>query len=288
MLKLVVIGTIAIAANAYTHQIISDVKAKTNLWTPTELSENQFQGYSRAQLNALCGSIITPSNDLPTFTDETTAAASFDSRTQWPGKIGAIRDQQSCGSCWAFGASESFADRYAIATGTVMVFSPEEMVSCDTNNYGCQGGYLNLANQYLVNHGIPTDSCTPYTAGSGSAPACKSTCSDGSAMKLYKGKAVASASSPTSIKNLIAASGPVETGFTVYEDFFAYKSGVYHHVSGGVAGGHAVKIVGWGVENGTNFWLCANSWGTGFGISGFFKIQQGDCGIDQQVFGVTF
>jgi cathepsin B len=107
-------------------------------------------------------------------------------------------------------------------------------------------------------------------------------------MRLYKAKAVQSAGSPTSIKNLIAAGGPVETGFTVYEDFFAYKSGIYHHVSGGVAGGHAVKIIGWGVEAGTNFWIVANSWGTSWGINGTFKIKQGDCGIDQAVYGVTF
>jgi cathepsin B len=289
MLKLVVIGTIAVAVNAYTHQIISEVKAKTNLWTPTELGDNQFQGWSKAQLNALCGTIITPSNDLPTFVDEKTAtAANFDSRTVWPGKIGAIRDQQQCGACWAFGASEAFADRYAINSGEVLVFSPEEMVSCDSSNFGCQGGYLNKANDYIVSHGVPVDSCTPYTAGSGSAPSCKSKCADGSSMKLYKAKHVSSAGSPTSIKNLIAAGGPVETGFTVYEDFFAYKSGIYHHVSGGQAGGHAVKIIGWGVEAGTNFWIVANSWGTSWGINGTFKIRQGECGIDQRVYGVTF
>jgi cathepsin B len=161
------------------------------------------------------------------------------------------------------------------------------MVSCDTGDFGCQGGYLNVANNFIVSHGIPTDKCVPYVSGGGASSACKSTCSDGSAKQEYKGKSVSTASGAASVKSLIAASGPVETGFTVYEDFFAYKSGVYHHVSGGVAGGHAVKILGWGVESGVNYWLCANSWGTGWGLSGFFKIKQGDSGIDQQVFGVN-
>jgi cathepsin B len=159
------------------------------------------------------------------------------------------------------------------------------MVSCDTGNYGCQGGYLNVANNFLVTHGVSTDKCTPYVSGGGSETACSAKCADGSAKKEYKAKSISTAAGAASIKNLIAATGPVETGFTVYEDFFSYKSGVYHHVSGGVAGGHAVKILGWGTESGVNYWLCANSWGPAWGESGFFKIKQGDCGIDQTVYG---
>lgn len=93
------------------------------------------------------------------------------------------------------------------------------------------------------------------------------------------------ADGPAQIKSLIQSSGPVETGFTVYSDFFNYRSGIYHHVSGGVQGGHAVKIVGWGVQGSTKYWICANSWGTSWGESGYFKIQEGDCGIDQAAFG---
>lgn len=69
--------------------------------------------------------------------------------------------------------------------------------------------------------------------------------------------------------------GPVEVLFYVYEDFYSYKSGVYKHVTGDDLGGHAVKLLGWGVENGEPYWLCANSWGTGFGENGFFKILRG-------------
>lgn len=52
--------------------------------------------------------------------------------------------------------------------------------------------------------------------------------------------------------------GPVEAAFTVYEDFVNYKSGVYQHVSGKALGGHAIRILGWGVENETKYWLVAN------------------------------
>ena len=75
----------------------------------------------------------------------------------------------------------------------------------------------------------------------------------------------------------------METGFTVYADFMSYSGGIYEHVTGGVRGGHAVKIVGWGVEGGINYWICANSWGTSWGEEGFFRIKMGECGIDQDV-----
>jgi len=65
----------------------------------------------------------------------------------------------------------------------------------------------------------------------------------------------------------------MQTGFTVYEDFFNYKSGVYHHVYGKMEGGHAVKIVGWGVENDVPYWICANSWDKTWGEDGFFRIK---------------
>ena len=68
----------------------------------------------------------------------------------------------------------------------------------------------------------------------------------------------------------------------VYADFLNYKSGVYRHTTGSALGGHAVKMVGWGVEDGTKYWLVANSWNTHWGDNGFFKILRGEdeCGIE--------
>lgn len=79
--------------------------------------------------------------------------------------------------------------------------------------------------------------------------------------------------------------GPVEAAFTVYEDFLSYKSGVYHHVTGSQLGGHAIKILGWGVQDNTPYWLVANSWNTDWGNQGFFLIKRGsnECGIESGV-----
>ena len=67
--------------------------------------------------------------------------------------------------------------------------------------------------------------------------------------------------------------GPVEAAFTVYEDFLAYKTGVYTHTSGQALGGHAIRILGWGVENGTPFWEVANSWNEDWGNQGTYSVD---------------
>lgn len=80
--------------------------------------------------------------------------------------------------------------------------------------------------------------------------------------------------------------GPVEAAFTVYSDFPTYKSGVYKHGSGTSAlGGHAIKILGWGVEDGEAYWLVANSWNETWGDNGYFKIARGsnESGIEDNI-----
>jgi len=86
----------------------------------------------------------------------------------------------------------------------------------------------------------------------------------------------------SAIAESIYNDGPVETAFTVYSDFENYASGVYQHTSGRVLGGHAVKIVGWGTDNGVNYWKVANSWNKYWGENGYFRIKRGDddCGIE--------
>jgi len=85
-----------------------------------------------------------------------------------------------------------------------------------------------------------------------------------------------------SIQASLMANGPVETAFTVYADFENYVSGVYQQTSQNELGGHAVKIVGWGVDSGVKYWKVANSWNPYWGEHGFFRILRGvdECGIE--------
>lgn len=215
--------------------------------------------------------------------------SSFDSRTQWKGLIHPIRNQQQCGSCWAFAASEALSDRFAIATKKASpVLSPEDMVSCDKTDMGCQGGRLQNAWNYLKHTGIVTDSCFPYTAGKGTAPACISKCKDSESFTRYKSTDAYQLHGVENIQKEIMTSGPVEASFKVYSDFMKYKSGVYHKAWWHIIpeGGHAVKMIGWGEDNGEAYWLIANSWDTTWGEDGFFRIRRGtnECGIEGGVF----
>merc|ERR1719502_1367939 len=104
----------------------------------------------------------------------------------------------------------------------------------------------------------------------------------------YNGQTV-TANGAAEIQKAIMAGGPMEVAFTVYSDFENYVSGIYHHVSGGQVGGHAVKVVGWGVDSGTKYWKIANSWNPYWGEEGYFRIKRGnnEGGIESQVIGAS-
>jgi len=70
----------------------------------------------------------------------------------------------------------------------------------------------------------------------------------------------------------------------VYQDFYSYKTGIYTHVSGAFVGGHAVRVIGWGVASGVNYWLIANSWGTSWGEQGYIRIAFGNSNIDKAAY----
>lgn len=292
VLALVILG-IALC-HAHDHQVlitpehIEELKA-TAEFEVYSYEEHPFKDYTVAQFKAMLGLKRHPEY-VPKKIDYTegdsSIADSFDARTKWPNCIHAIRDQAQCGSCWAFAASEVLSDRFCIASGgkTNVVLSPQDLVSCDSSDYGCEGGYLDHSWQYLVSTGIVEDSCFPYASGSGNVPSCPNKCTSGSKKwNKYRAASYTEFSSTAQIQQDLQANGPVETGFDVYQDFMSYKSGIYKHTSGGLLGGHAVKVVGWGTSGSTKYWIVANSWGSSWGEQGFFRIAFGQCNFDSDM-----
>jgi len=284
------------AKSAIDDSLISYVNSLDTTWKAGV--NDRFKGLKVKDLQVLCG-LKDEIDESPMAVEDSMLSSAypdtFDARTQWPAcaSIGDILDQGQCGSCWAFGAAEALSDRICISSKGAQkpILSEQDLTSCDALNMGCNGGVLSLAWMYMKNTGVVTEPCYPYLLGTCkncTAPKCNKTCTNGaifSTDKHHVSSYGSIARKVDAIASEILTNGPVEAGFTVYEDFFSYKSGVYQHISGAAAGGHAVKIIGWGTENVTEYWLVANSWNTNWGEKGFFKIRRGtnECGIEAQV-----
>jgi cathepsin B len=276
-------------------------------WTAT--LNNKFANMTLDQVRSLLGAQVPKyvrynekqMEMIAKYAPKSNNPTEFDARTAWPGCIHPIRDQGQCGSCWAFAGSEAFSDRFCIASkGKInMVFSPQDMVSCNWYNFGCNGGQLLLAWEYMKHTGLVPDKCFPYSSGNGTVADCPSVCADGKTDFLFSKYKMASISkySPTfefwkrevALEDALIAGGPIETGFSVYQDFLQYSKGVYQYTTGAFLGGHAVKIVGYGVDSvtGLKYWIVANSWGTDWGMSGYFWIRKGnnECGFEADAYG---
>uniref|UniRef100_A0A182ILU3 Peptidase C1A papain C-terminal domain-containing protein n=1 Tax=Anopheles atroparvus TaxID=41427 RepID=A0A182ILU3_ANOAO len=212
---------------------------------------------------------------------------SFDAREQWPtcASLQEIRNQGTCGSCWAVAAASVMSDRVCIhSNGTINVaLAAEDLMGCcvDCGN-GCEGGFLDGTSfQYWVDAGL----CHPEHS-----PKCSHHCQDGADRrytkdKLYGEVAYSVPRDERMIRYEIMTNGPVEAGFDVYEDMLLYKSGVYRHVYGEQIGKHAVRIIGWGREGRFPYWLIANSYGEEWGDHGYFKFVRGSnhLGIESNV-----
>eukprot|EP00035_Acanthoeca_spectabilis_P019618 m.429001 g.429001 ORF g.429001 m.429001 type:complete len:362 (+) comp16930_c0_seq1:668-1753(+) len=242
--------------------------------------------------------------------------------------IGDIRDQSNCGCCWAFGGAEAASDRMCIATqGKYMVpLSAQDVCFCSSFD-GCDGGQITTPWTFISKSGVVSGGqydgtgpfgkqCSDFTlphchhhgpvgkdpypsegspgCPSQKSPACPRTCESSFSGSFsddkytFSGRFI-SASGETAVQQMIMEGGPVETAFSVYTDFENYAGGVYTHTSGSLAGGHAVKIVGWGEDSGTKYWKVANSWNPYWGEEGYFRIVRGDAngngGIEQMVTG---
>lgn len=199
-----------------------------------------------------------------------------------------IKDQGGCGSCVAFGTLASLEAllkirKYKNSNKTIDL-SEAHLFYC--NNRDClpgrpnSGWNMSPACDYLKQNGVPDEACFPYTDHNQPC----NTCSDWeSRIGDTKIPSWSHTMDVNKMKENIVNNGPQITGMAVYEDFWDYESGVYEYVDGGLEGYHCVSVVGFDDTN--ECWICKNSWGTGWGENGWFRIKYGECGIDD-VFGM--
>jgi hypothetical protein len=192
----------------------------------------------------------------------------------------AVRDQGSCGSCWAFGACAAFESRYGIVRNDPTIrldLSEQFMVSCSPGS--CAGYSVSGTMQFLEDTGTTDEGCFRYAA---SDLPCENACVDWEDRieKIADWSYVRRDS-----EDIMEAlqNGPLTAAFTVYDDFFSYTGGVYEHVWGENPGGHMVAIYGYDSEHDPPYWICKNSWGPSWGMQGWFYIAWGECGIEDAI-----
>jgi len=210
-----------------------------------------------------------------------------------------MRDQLTCGSCFAFAGTSMLAERARIKTPSLndanLMLSPQAIVSCTGYSQGCSGGFAYLVAKYAMDFGLPTEPCFPYEAGvvEGRQPACAKQCADASqhlraSAVRYVGGYFGNCSEVAMMHELVS-NGPLAVGIEVPRSFEEYRSGIYvdtdrdaHERSGArdpykpfEPTGHAVLVVGYGEEGGVKYWRVKNSWGRHFGETGYFRVRRG-------------
>ncbi|XP_022181434.1 cathepsin B-like cysteine proteinase 4 [Myzus persicae] len=231
----------------------------------------------------------------------------FDARNRWPHckTIGEIHNQ-------AYAATALLADRMCIATNGSFnqLLSIEEVVSCSGENFykfvrehrayeffkrhgvvsggkyntnvGCQPLRVPPVFELPKNHG--QHKCMKQCYGN------KSIDYDHDHVKIKKWYYITGKDKGISIQKEILAHGPVVVSFLMYDDFFLYKRGVYAKTpKAKIVRGTYVKIIGWGVENGVDYWLVVSNFGYEFGENGLFKVKRGtnECRIEVWITGVV-
>lgn len=204
------------------------------------------------------------------------------------GVVNSVRDQGQCGSCWAFATTANAESVWAISSGKLLDLSEEFLVDCASGvgyyNMGCNGGQPDSAFKYMINNGQCTEASYPYKAGV--------TKTAGSCQKCTSVEVSFSSCSDVTPKDQVSlaaavAKQPVVIAIEADTRYFqSYSGGILDSTECGTSLDHAVEIIGYGSQNGVDYWIVRNSWGSSWGEGGYFRIKKtsstndiGICGV---------
>jgi len=257
---------------------IADHNAKDLGWTQTmnhfgDLTPDEFHATSKG-FNHVNNDFLRSKN-LHKVSGKV-LANEVDWRTK--GAVTPIKNQGQCGSCWAFSTTGSTEGALQIATGKLVSLSEQELVDCAAaeGNQGCNGGLMDNGFQFIINNnGIASEDSYPYSATGGQ---CHS-----SGLPVagdIKGFKDVAKGDENALKDAVSL-GPVSVAIEADKLAFQfYHQGVFAGNCGNKLD-HGVLVVGYGSENGKDFWIVKNSWGAQWGDQGYIRIARGQdlCGI---------
>mmetsp|Transcript_94934 Transcript_94934/g.274533 ORF Transcript_94934/g.274533 Transcript_94934/m.274533 type:complete len:445 (+) Transcript_94934:70-1404(+) len=214
----------------------------------------------------------------------------FDWRKERPDAVSPVKSQGSCGSCWAFAATETMETVIALEHGTLFDLSPQQLASCMPNpekcggSGGCQGATAQLAYDYTAKHGITTIWKWPYLSGQhGENGECDA--ERRPPVAFVTGFSQLVQNDPEELLNAVMVS-PVAVSVAA-SNWGYYSTGIFDGCSSEKnIINHAVVLMGFGVENSVAYWTIRNSWGVGWGEKGYIRLQrfpEGEaCGVDDE------
>jgi len=257
--------------NAGSHSFRLGVNKFTDM---TSAEVKHFNGYRAAAARPVSSHTFNFTvKDLP---------ATVDWRTK--GLVTPVKDQGQCGSCWAFSAVASLEGQHAKSTGKLVSLSEQNLVDCSQKegNQGCDGGLMDQAFQYIEDAGgIDTEASYPYEAEDDTCRFNKANIG-----ATVKGFVDIPTGNENALQAAVATIGPISVAIDASSDNFqAYTSGVYTFTDCGNKQedlDHGVTAVGYGTENGQDYWLIKNSWGDSWGEQGYIKLARNAgnlCGV---------